>query len=324
MAAPQNPMTAEAYTEAYNRNLIDLGRYIFNDPNREYDVCSRVQSTDRLTNELQATQGLSQPVQARDLEPIPQTSPVTGYKTNIIVRNYKVAVTLEETLMRTAVFKGPVDNARDMMRSTVTLKDKTTVDFWNNGFTDGLTTNILETDGTRRAWFSTGHYYENGASTWSNYYNVGVPPNPDTVWLIIFNYIKRLKDFTGNNFVNYGNEFVIVTPSLTPSYGMAAEEIIQSQDRPDTTNRATNVLKGVRLRHVALNQLTSSSKWFITVPPNSTPAYPLAMMEMIPYEVSPLQSLAQGGNPDAYYTRCRTQFGVGFDKQYRGAVAIGA
>jgi hypothetical protein len=325
MSGPaSSPLVVENYVAAYNRNLIDLSRYIFQDSRREYDLVSRVESTDRLTNELQAVQGLSRPRQARDLEPIPQTAPITGYKTTIRVANYKVGVTLEETLMRTAVFKGPLDNARDMMRSTVTLKDATTVDFYNNGFTDGLQTNIVESDGTARSWFNTGHYYENGSSTWSNFYNQGVPPNPDTVYLLINNYLKRLRDFTGSNFVDYGNEFIIVTSTLNPAHGMAADELIQSVDRPDTANRATNVLKSIRLSHVALNQLTSSTKWFIIAPPNSQSSFPLAMMEMIPYEVSPLQSLASGGNPDAYYTRCRTQFGVGFDKQYRGAVAAGS
>ena len=323
MAIGQNPMTVEAYTEAYNRNLKDMARDIFNDSEREYDKISKVESTDRLTNEFQTDQSVSAPIQGRDLEPIPQTAPVKGYKSVIRIKNYKVGITLEETLMRTAVFKDPINNAKDMMRSTVTLKDQTAVDFFNNGFTDALSTNITEFDGTARAFFSTGHYYENGASTWSNYYNVGVPPTPEVVYLIINNYLKRLKDFGGENFVDYGKEFTIVTPSLNSAFGMAADEIVMSSDRPDTSDRATNVLKSIRLKHVSLNQLTSSSKWFIMVP-TTTSSFPLCTLEMIPYEVSPLQSLASGGNPDAFYTRCRTQFGVGFNKQYRGVVAIGA
>lgn len=323
MPFPSGPQVAENYTLAYNRQLLPMQRYIFEDGPREYDQIARVETTDRLTNEMQTAQGLGQPIQARDLQPIPQTAPVVGYKTVIRILNYKIGITVEETLMRTAVFKEPLDNARDMMRSTVTLKDATTVNFYNQGFTDGLQTNITEADGTLRSWFNTGHFYENGSSTWSNYYAQGVPPNPDTVYLIIFNYLKRLRDFTGSNFVNFGNEFIIVTPTLNPAYGMAAEEIIKSQDRPDTANRATNVLRGVNLRHIALNQLTSSTKWFIIVPPNGSYNFPLLHMQMIPYEVSPLQALGPI-NPDAYVSRCRTQFAPGFDKQYRGAVGVGS
>lgn len=321
MAIGASPLVVEAYTEAYNRNLQDMGRYIFNDPAREYDKVSKVESTDRLTNERQAIQSVGLPIANRDFEALPQVSPTKGYKTTIRITSYRSAVYIEETMMRTAVFKEPLDNARDMMRSTVTLKDVTAVNFFNNGTTDSLSTNITEFDGTARAFFSTGHYYESGGGTWSNYYNVGVPPNPETVYLIINQYLRRLKDFGANNYVSYGNQFVILTPTLNTSFGLAADELIQSVDRPDTANRATNVLKNIRLSHVALNQFTSSSAWYIAVP-TSDPAYPLRTLEMIPYEVSPLTAL--GDNPDAFFTRNRTQFGVGFDKTYRGVVRISA
>jgi hypothetical protein len=320
---PTSPQVVENYTLAFNRNLLPMERYIFNESAREYDQVALVESTDRITNEMQIAQGLGRPKQARDLEPVPQTVPVIGYKSVIRILNYKVGMTVEETLMRTAVFKQPLDNARDMMRSTVSLKDVTTVDFFNNGFTDGLQQNITEYDNTLRAFFSTAHLYENGSGPWSNYYNVGVPPNPDTVYLVINQYLKRLSDYTGANFVDYGPTFVIVTPTLNPAYGMAADEIIQSMDRPDTANRATNVLKSINLKHVALNRLTSSTKWFIMVLPGSTPSFPLKMLEMIPYQVSPLAAVGPI-NPDAYVCRARTQFGVGYSISYRGVVAVGA
>lgn len=315
------PITVEAYLQAYNRNIQEFSRDLFDNPDGEYNQISRVESTDRLTNERTAVQGLAAPTLNRDLEPLPQVSPIQGYKTTIRVQSYRCAVSVEETAMRTMVFKEPLDNARDMMRSVITLKDASAVNFFNNGTTAGLATNIVEFDGTARAWFSTGHYYEGGASTWSNYYNVGVPPTPEVVYLIINNYLRRLRDFTGQNFVSYGNEFIIVTPTANTAFGLAADEIVQSVDRPDTANRATNVLKSVRLRHIALNQLTSTTQWYIIVP-TSHQSFPLRTLEMIPYEVSPLAQF--GNNPDAYFTRCRTQFGVGFDKQYRGAVLIGS
>lgn len=315
-------MVVEGYTEAYNRNLQSMERYIFRDSPNEHSLISRIESTDRLTNERQAIQGLSFPRLNRDQEPVPQVAPVKGYKSTIYVKSYRSQVSIEETFMRTAVFKEPLDNARDMMRSSVSLKDKTAVDFYNNGFTNGLATNITEFDGTARAWFSTGHYYEDGSGTFSNYYNVGVPPNPETVYLVINQYLKRLKDFSATNFLSYGGEFIIVTPTLNPAFGMAADEIVQSVDRPDTSDRATNVLKSIRLRHVALNWLTSSTKWFIIVPTGEQ-SFPLRTLNLLDYEVTPLAAVGPI-NPHAYVSTCRTQFGVGFDKQYRGAVGIGS
>lgn len=316
-----SPLVVEAYTEAYNRNLQSMQRYIFNDPAREFDKISKVESTDRLTNERQAIQSVGLPVANRDLEALPEVAPVKGYKTTIRITSYRSAVFVEETMMRTAVFKEPLDNARDMMRSTNTLKDITAANFFNNGTTAGLGTNITEADGTARAAFATDHYYENGSSTFSNYYNVGVPPTPEVVYLIINSYLRRLKDFGATNFVSYGNQFTIVTPTLNPNYGLAADELIQSVDRPDTANRATNVLKNVRLNHVALNQLTSSTAWYMIIP-TSDASFPLRTLEMIPYEISPLAPIS--GNPDAFFTRNRTQFGVGWDKTYRGIVRISA
>jgi len=324
MANGQSPLVVEGYVEAYNRNLQSMERYIFRDSPNEHSQIARVESTDRLTNERQAIQGLSFPRLNRDQEAAPQVAPVKGYKSTIYVKSYRSQVSIEETFMRTAVYKEPLDNARDMMRSTVSLKDKTAIDLgFNNGFTNSLSTNITEFDGTARAPFSTGHYYEDGSGTWSNYYNVGVPPNPETVYLIINQYLRRLKDFANTNFVSYGPEFIIVTPTANPTYGMAADEICMSVDRPDTANRATNVLKGanIRLRHVALNWLTSTTKWFIIVPTGEQ-SYPLRLLNLEDYSVTPLAAVGPI-NPHAYVTTCRTQFGVGWDKHYRGMVAAG-
>src|SRR5688572_3739340 len=175
MALGPTPITPEAYVEAYNRNLLPMERNIFQDGPREYDQVAKVKSTDRLTNEMQSIQGLALPSLNRDAEPLPQVSPTKGYKSVIRILGYRSQVTVEKTAMETMVFDAPLDNARDMMRATVTLKDQVTVDFFNNGFTGGLSTNITEFDGTARAAFSTGHYYENGSGTWSNLYAVGVP-----------------------------------------------------------------------------------------------------------------------------------------------------
>lgn len=322
MALGPAPITPEGYVEAYNRNLLPMERNIFQDGPREYDQIAKVGSTDRLTNEMQTVQGLALPTLNRDGEAIPQVSPVKGYKSVIRILGYRSQVTVEKTAIETMVFEAPLDNARDMMRATVTLKDQVSVDFFNNGFTDSLSTNITEFDGTARAAFSTGHRYENGNGTWSNWYNVGVPPNPETVYLLINQYLRRLKDYAAVNFVSYGNEFVIVTPTSNPAYGMAADEIIQSVDRPDTANRATNVLKSVRLRHVALNQLTSSSTWFLIVP-TSTAGFPLRLLNRIDYEVNPLAPVGNI-NRRLYVTDCCTHFGAGWDKHYRGITGVKA
>lgn len=322
MANGTSPLTAEGYQAAFNRNLLPMSRNIFNNAESEHRLIARVESTNRQTNEFQTIQGLQMPRRARDNEPIPQDAPVTGYKSVISILGFRCQVTVEKSMIETEVFDAPIDNAQDMMLATVALKDLSTANLYNQGFTDSLAQNIVEFDGTARAFFSTGHYYENGSGTFSNYYNVGVPPTPEVVYLVVNQYLRRLKDFANTRFVNYGKRFIIVTPTLNPAYGMAADEIVQSVDRPDTANRATNVLKSVQLSHVSLNWLTSSTKWFIIVPPD-TLSFPVRLLNQVDYEVDPLGPMGKL-NPRAYVTSCTTRFGTGFDKQYRGCVAIGA
>jgi len=317
-----SPVDTVNYLAAYNQNLLSLERNIFLDPEREWIDLARQDTTQKLTNEMQGIQGLAFPSQVQDLNPLPQVSPVTGYKSVIRTANYRSQVTVEKTAIETMYFRAPLDNARDMMRSVNSLKDKVVADIYNNGYTDGLTQNIVELDGTARRFFSTVHQYENGAGTWSNLYAVGVPPTPEVVWLIINSYFKRLQDYAKVSFVPWGMEFLIITPTLTPSFGMAADEIVKSQDKPNTADRATNVLTSFKLRHRSLNWLTSSTKWYILAPPNGQ-KFPVSMLERIPYEVDPLAP-AGPVNPRAYYTSCTTSFGVGFVRDYRGAVSIGS
>lgn len=313
-------MTIEEFALGYNRNLTELQRDVYMRAQSEFDRISKVEATTRMFDEFQNVQGISLPTINRDLELPPQVAPVTGYKTVIRQLSYRSQLTLEETLIRTADHKQVYENMADMVESYKTLKDIVVVNFFNNGFTDSLATNITEADGVARAFFSTGHVYENGNGTFSNYNNVGVPPNPETVYQMINNYLRRLKDNVGN-FIQWEPTFLIVTPTATPSYGLAADEIIQSVDRPDTTNRATNVLRNFTLMHLQLNQLTSTTKWFLIVMPGNR-AYPLITRELLTMELTPLERVG-AANPHAYVQTGRTQFGVGFRNSYRGATAIG-
>lgn len=314
-------MTVEGFALGYNRNLTEVVRNVYMGGPREFEWLAKVENTSRMFDEYQSIQGLPRPSLNRDLQPLPQIAPVTGPKTTIRQSSFRAQLTVEETLIRTADHRQIFDNAQDMVESVLTLKNAFMVNFFNNGFTGGLATNIIEQDGTARAPFSTGHYYEDGRGTWSNYYNVLVPPNPETVFTIIEQYLKRLQDYSGN-FISWDNTFTIWTPTLVPSWGLAAEEIVQSMDRPDTTNRATNVVaKNFKLNHMSVNNLTSTTKWFITVS-SSHRAYPLVMRQLLDLEITPLEKIGPA-NPHVLVQTERTQFGGGWRGSYRGITAIG-
>lgn len=324
------PLTLESVSFALNKNITAVSRDLYGSAPAERDLIAKVQGTNEWFQILQNIQGIGRPTLNRDLEAPPQVMPITGYSSTIVMKSYRAQLTVEETLTRVSKWADKItDNMRDMAWSVSSMKDAIVANFFNNGFTNGTAGNIVEADGTARAFFSTGHYYESGGTTWSNYLNLGLPPNPETVFLAIQQYLGTLRDNTGSNFIQFEGDFTIITPKSRPDWGLAADELVASMDRPDTSNRATNVLNStnpntsvsVKLRHRSLNNLTSTTKWFIVASPTNR-FYPLMLLELIPYELTPLAPIGPA-NPHAWVQTNRTQFAPGFNTSYRGAVAIG-
>lgn len=324
----QPPISFQEWAQfIYNGNLTDTWRNLYLQGAREYDAVSMVEAKPQhtgLVDEMQGVQGISKPEVNWDFEPLPQRSPVQGYKTVIRQVQYRSQLQLEDTSYTTGKHLEIFDNLADLNDSIKAVKDITMVNIYNNGTTGNQPYGIVEADGTNRAFFSTGHFYEDGSGTWSNYLNVGVPPTPDVVYRVISEYLRRLKDNVGV-FINPGNEFIILTPTATPSFGMSADEIVNSMDRPDTANRAINVLtqgrSAVRLSHRQLNYLTSTTKWYMQVP-TSHRAFPVRMKESIQAEITPLAPLGNQ-NPHVMVQTSRTRFGGGFKNSYRLVVAVG-
>lgn len=325
MATTTGPMDFQQWASIiYNGNLTEVVRAIYDRGEREYDVVAKVRpkaNNTGMVDEFQSIQGISKPEENYDLQPLPQRSPVQGYKTVIRQKSYRGQLTVEETAFRTGKHEEAFDNLEDLIDSIKALKDLTMVNFINNGTTAGLSTNITENDGTARALFATDHKYEDGSGDFSNYLNTLLPPTPDVVYRVANEYLGRLKDNVGA-FINLGKEFVIWTPSATPAYGLAADEVVMSLDRPDTSNRATNVVRqSMRLTHRKLNYLTSTTKWYFGIP-TSHRAFPLLMVTLLDQEITPLEKLG-AQNPHAWVQTARTQFGGGFRGSYRGLTAIG-
>lgn len=327
---PTNPpLSFQQWADfVYNGNLTDTWRNLYMQGSREYDVVAKVESKPEntgLVDELQGVQGIAKPEVNWDLEDLPQRSVVKGYKTVIRQVQYRSQLTAEETLYTTGKHMEIWDNLADLADSIKAIKDVTAVNIINNGTTGGHDYDILEYgQSTASALYSTTQYYEDGSGTFSNYLNSGLSPTPDVVYRFISEYFRRLKDNVGA-FINPGNEFIIWTPTLTPSFGMAADELVNSIDRPDTANRAINVLtqgrSAVRLSHRQLSYLTSTTKWYMSVPTNHR-AYPLLMKESIPQEITPLAPVGPT-NPHVMKQTTRTRFGLGFRASYRLMGAIG-
>jgi len=329
MPATQAPLSFQEWASyIYNGNLTETWREFYERGMREYDAVCKVETKPNntgLVDEMQGVQGISKPEQNWDLQDLPQRSPVKGFKTVIRQIQYRSQLTMEETLYTTGKHLEVYDNLADLADSIKAVKDINAVNIINNGTTSGQTYGIVEVDGaTAKELYSTTHTYEDGSGTWSNYLNSGVPPTPDVVYRVVSEFLKRIKDNVGA-FISWGNEFQITTPTVTPSFGLAADEIVNSMDRPDTANRAINVLtqgrSALRLSHRQLNYLTSTTKWYFGIPVSHR-AYPLRMRESIGQEITPLSPIG-ADNPHVMKQTTRTRFGLGFRNSYRGMVAIG-
>jgi len=321
MATSTSPTVAEQFTEVFNRNIEKIERNVYDKSPAEYDKILKVEKTTRLTDEFLGFQGIGRPVRNRDLEPLPQVSPNKTYKSVIRQVPYRSQLTIEESLMRYSESPEIFNNMEDMVESEKSLKDAVASDLFNNGFS-AQATDFTEADNTQRALFSTGHVTEDNNTIYSNYYNVAVPPNTDTLYLIIGQYLSRLKD-GGGNFLGMDGEFTIITPTLNSEFMKAADQIVMSMDNPETANRAANTVnRRFKLKHLPLNNLTSSTKWYVTVGTDRR-YYPLVMRVGIDREITPLEKLGPQ-NPHAYVSTLRTHFGVGLRYSARGVVAVGS
>lgn len=310
----------EQYVAVINRNLTALDRDVYDTQPPEYQDFCNVSMTNRQFDQFQMIQGLAQPIRNRDEEPLPQVAPTQGYKSTIYQTPYRSAVVIGKSTMQYADFKVLEDYMRDMIESEKTLRDITAANLINNG-TSVQSTDFTEFTGSQVALFSTAHQYEDGSGTYSNYYNVGVPPNSDTLYLVAASYLGRLKDFAGN-YIGIAREFTILTPTINPDYIKAADALCMSTDNPETADRSVNTVnRRFKWIHKPVNNLTSSTAWEVTIGA-STRGYPLQMRVGSDREISPLTAPGST-NPDVFLSRLRSHFGVGLRYSARGVVRIG-
>lgn len=318
---PTSSQVIEEYVDIINRNIPNIDRNVYETKPPEYQWFCNVSSTTRQVDQFLQIQGLAKPIRNRDEEALPQVAPVKGYASKILQVPYRSAVVIGRSTMEYADHDVLLKYMQDMMEAEKTLRDLVAANLINNGTSVDALTDFIEADGTQRAFFSTGHYYEDNSGTYSNYYNVGVPPNLDTLYLILAQYLGRLKDFSGN-FIGISRKFTLLTPTLNTDFVKAADQIVMSMDDPSTANRAVNtVIRRFQVEHQPVNNLTSTTKWYASIGADAM-GYPLQMRIGSDRNISPLSPVGTV-NPDLYMSRLRSHFGVGKRYSPRGLVAIG-
>lgn len=319
-----SPNTIEQFVDVMNRNILekDYFRNIYDQAPEEYSELVQVQSTPRPFNIYTGYQGIARPQRNRDLESIPQRSSVKSNKSTILQVPYRSGITIEKFMIEAAEHRQVLDNMRDFVESEKTLRDAVAADVYNNGFSVQPYDFVESADNTQRPLFSSAHKREDNGATYSNYINSALPPNISTLFSIMAT-MKRYTDNVGN-FIAMNATFTMLIPSLQPDWMKAAREIVDSMDDPETSDRSINALKReFQIGTRTINNFTSNGKWFLRVDTGKR-WFPVRMEVFREPEFSPLINMAQGGNPDAYYSRLRSYFGVGLFGSARGVFAVGA
>jgi len=320
MATTTSPMTLEQWADTLNRNISDYFRYIYDKAPEEYSRLLKVEPTSRWFDQYAGAQGIAKPVANRDLEPIPQRSPVKSNTSKIIQTSYRSGMTIERLMIEApdANNTAPLDNMQDFIESEKTLRNQVAADVYNNGFSV-QPYDLTEADGTQRALFSTTHKREDNGATFSNFLNVALPPNLATMYEIIATF-KRYQDNVGN-FIGMDTAFTMLIPTLKPDWMKAADQICMSPDNPETADRAVNTLRSkFPISCEPINNFTSSTKWFVRAD-ISKRYFPIRMKVFSEPQLSPLKE--SGNNPDAYFTRMRSILGVGVFGSARGVFGVG-
>lgn len=312
-------MVKEQFAETFNANITAWNDDWVYAPS-EYDSMLRVEDTTQWFEQSFGISGVPRPTIRRDQQPFTQVSPVKGYGNVIRLLQYGSQLTIEESAIRYSKHKEAFSQAVSMLESAKTVMNVVGINLYNNGFT-AQPDDFIEADGTQRAFFSTAHRLEDNSGSYSNYFNVIVPPNSDTLYSVLSVYLGLLKGNAGD-YIDVGNDFTIETPMNSPEYRKAADQLVMSPDNPETTNRAVNtVRKSFQLSHSPSRYLTSSTKWFVRVP-TSWRQFPLVMKIGKRPMLEPLAPVGPI-NPTAMVTSLMLDFGVGKRYSPRGVVAIG-
>jgi len=317
------PSIKETYPQVFNENITSWMDSPYAKAPSEFDMCLLVEDMpDRWFEQSFGIQGVPKPTLRRDLQPFQQVTKQKGMGNVIRLLQYGSQLTVEESAIRYGRHKEAFQGGIDMIESAKTLMDLVGINLYNNGTTLDAATDFIENDGTQRAFFSTGHVREDGATTYANYSATVVAPNIDTLYSILQQGFGMLRDNVGN-FINMGHEYYIYTPMNVPTYGRPADQIVQSQTDPFTANRAVNTITAnYRLTHRPIRNLTTSTAWYVAIPPQSA-NFPFVMKVGKRPSLTPMEAVGPL-LPTAMVTSLMLDFGVGKRRSPRGIYRQGA
>lgn len=313
-------VVAEAFVEHFDRNFSEIKDEMYAQLAKEYPSYLKVEQTDKAFLKKSYMGGLGMPVKNRDLEAIPFQEPPKGPISFFTPVNYRSGYQIERQTIEQEEWGLLANRPRTMLYGAAILMEIVSANLFNNGFTVQSYDKGFDLSGTDQPLFTLTNLLENSSGTWANLINLNLPITVETVIQAIVSLLFNLVDSRGLPIV-YSGSFNIYVPTINPVLWQQAIEVAHSTMNPNTTDNKLNALtKQFTINVVPLRLLTNPDHWFVGWEPSS-PNYGLQMVVNLYPDITPLTPF--GGNPDAWFSRLRTRFTVGYDNK-RGIAAVGA
>lgn len=242
-----------------NQQLADalpvLDALIWDEFMREKDVIPEIfnmENTSQWGEQDLTMAGIKPAVQKNEGENTSFDAPIEGFATTYIPVEYAIAVSFSQVLIeddRLGLVKGTYSSLGSAMYQT---RQIVAFNILNNGFTD--------TGPDSASLFNASHTMI-GGHTYGN--------RPSTEIALSIAGLREMEIDLMRQ-VNHRNINIAVLPqtlAVSPENKHTALELVKSQDRPDTDNRATNVHYGT-YKVVVSPFLTSTTAWFAFTAPS--------------------------------------------------------
>ncbi len=234
---------------------------------RWYEPVFDMLSTDRPHEQYTTYAKFGNMVETDENSPVTYDTPLAGFDKTLTPVQYSLGFKVSRIAFDDDRL-GPIRNlASGLGESDTESRNIITADIFNNGF-DG---NFTGADGLEL--FSTAHVHEDG-STFRNELATSADFSITSLRTALIDF-KNFRDGRGKH-LNLVPDWILVPPDLI--YDVM--EVLSSSDRPDTGNRATNVMKGIIPNIYESVFLTDTDAWFIGASKASLgDAYPLKFLE---------------------------------------------
>lgn len=225
----------------------------FNELPAQYSKFGKWASTSKAFEEFFTAAGVGLYTQSQENMPASSDSFTPGLSIRYNINKFSLRIGFSREAIDDMLINLAQERGRDLGFSGRQTVEVLFADIWNNGFT------VNGYDGV--PLFASNHPNYKGSGTQSNLLG-GATPTPATLSVLAYRQMltqyRRFFDETGVRRIQVLPEILMVPPEEEHN----ANEIVKSPDRPDTANRAKNVVMN-KTRVEVYDYLTDINNWFI-------------------------------------------------------------